>query len=463
MTSPQHIAVIDIGKTNAKLALVDLDTLTEVAVVTRPNVVQAGPPWPFYDVDGHWAFLLNSLATFHRNHRVDAISITTHGACAALLAADGSLAAPILDYEHEYPVEVVAAYDAIKPDFALTGSPKLAGGLNIGAQLHYQFSVDPTLRDRTAQIVTYPQFWGHRLTGVGATDVTSIGCHTDLWNPHEGAFSDLPSKLGILDKIAPVRHPSDILGSILPAIARATGLNPDTPVCVGIHDSNASLYPHIISRGEPASVVSTGTWVIAMSLRGDDGTAMPPLDPARDTLINVNARGQAVPSARFMGGREYEVIQSGQPYAPTKQDVASVLDQSLMLLPSVESGSGPFQSRKMQWLGDEPPIGSGQRAVALSFYLAFMTGTCLELIKGAGPTIVEGPFARNAQYIDMLKAVTDRSVFTSEAVTGTSIGAALLFDHEQTSPITTGSKIEGVAESMSTYVELWKASVQREN
>jgi sugar (pentulose or hexulose) kinase len=463
MTSPQHIAVIDIGKTNAKLALVDLDTLTEVAVVTRPNVVQAGPPWPYYDVDGHWAFLLNSLATFHRNHRVDAISITTHGACAALLAADGSLAAPILDYEHEYPVEVVAAYDAIKPDFALTGSPKLAGGLNIGAQLHYQFSVDPTLRDRTAQIVTYPQFWGHRLTGVGATDVTSIGCHTDLWNPHEGAFSDLPSKLGILDKIAPVRHPSDILGSILPAIARATGLNPDTPVCVGIHDSNASLYPHIISRGEPASVVSTGTWVIAMSLRGDDGTAMPPLDPARDTLINVNARGQAVPSARFMGGREYEVIQSGQPFAPTKQDVASVLDQSLMLLPSVESGSGPFQSRKMQWLGDEPPIGSGQRAVALSFYLALMTGTCLELIKGAGPTIVEGPFARNAQYIAMLKAVTDRSVFTSEAVTGTSIGAALLFDHEQTSPIMTGSKIEGVAESMSTYVELWKASAQREN
>ena len=104
--------------------------------------------------------MLDALATFNRDHGVDAISITTHGACAALLASDGTLAAPILDYEHEYPAEIVADYDAIKPDFAQTGSPKLAGGLNIGAQLHYQFSTDPTLRDRTAQIVTYPQYWG---------------------------------------------------------------------------------------------------------------------------------------------------------------------------------------------------------------------------------------------------------------------------------------------------------------
>lgn len=302
MNNLQHIAVIDIGKTNAKLALVDLDTLTELAVVTRPNVVLDGPPWPHYDVDGHWAFLLDALAAFHRDHRVDAISITTHGACAALLAADGTLAAPILDYELEYPADIVVAYDAIKPDFSLTGSPRMVGGLNIGAQLYYQFSTDPTLKDRTAQIVTYPQYWGHRLTGVAATDVTSIGCHTDLWNPYEGAFSDLPATLDILDKIAPVRHPRDILGPILPHISEVTGLDRNTPVCVGIHDSNASLYPHVILRDEPVSVVSTGTWVIAMSLMGREITAIPPLDPDRDTLINVNARGQAVPSARFMGG-----------------------------------------------------------------------------------------------------------------------------------------------------------------
>ena len=188
MTPPRHIAVIDIGKTNVKLALVDLQSLTEIAVVTRPNTVRPGPPYPHYDTQGHWEFLLKSLGQFHRAHRIDAISITTHGACAVLLDRNGGLAAPILDYEHSYPDEIVAAYDAIKPDFAQTGSPKLSGGLNIGAQLHWQFATDPTLKNRAQTIVTYPQYWGFRLTGVTATDVTSLGCHTDLWNPYAGRF-----------------------------------------------------------------------------------------------------------------------------------------------------------------------------------------------------------------------------------------------------------------------------------
>ena len=452
MTTPRHIAVIDIGKTNAKLALVDLSSLTEMAVVTRPNIVQPGPPYPHYDVDGHWAFLLDALAQFHREHRIDAISVTTHGACAALLDSAGALAAPILDYEHAYSSEVVDAYDAIKPDFAKTGSPKLTGGLNIGAQLHWVFSIDPTLKDRAAQIVTYPQYWGHRLTGIAATDITSIGCHTDLWNPYEGAFSDLPEKLGIRDKIAPVRRPSDILGPILPEIAKATGLAPDTPVCVGIHDSNASLYPHVVSQNGPVSVVSTGTWVIVMSMK-TGGAAT--LDPDRDTLVNVNAYEQAVASARFMGGREFEVIQEGQQVQPTRQDVSAVLDGPRMLLPSIETGSGPFQGRRMQWHGGEPEIGTGQRSTALSFYLALMTNTCLDLVRGAGPTIVEGPFARNPEYLAMLQAVTARPVLTNAAVTGTSIGAAMLLGGDKFAPKLDQSKTNLPLDALRNYAELW--------
>ncbi|MCI2399117.1 FGGY-family carbohydrate kinase [Aliiroseovarius subalbicans] len=452
MTAPRHIAVIDIGKTNAKLALVDLSSLTEMAVVTRPNIVQPTPPYPHYDVDGHWAFLLDALAQFHRDHRVDAISVTTHGACTALLDSTGALAAPILDYEHTYPAEVVDAYDAIKPDFAQTGSPKLAGGLNIGAQLHWLFTTDPTLKERTAQIVTYPQYWGHRLTGVTATDVTSIGCHTDLWNPHKGTFSDLPAKLGVRDKIAPVRRPSDILGPILPEIAKATGLVPDTPVCVGIHDSNASLYPHVVSQNGPASVVSTGTWVIVMSMKAGGAAT---LDPARDTLVNVNAREQAVASARFMGGREYEVIQQGQQVDPTEQDLMAVLDGDCMLLPSVEIGAGPFQGRQMQWHSGEPKAGSGQRSAALSFYLALMTGTCLKLVGGAGPTIVEGPFARNPEYLAMLHAVTARPVLTNAAVTGTSIGAAMLFSDDEFPPELDQVETKLPLDRLRAYADLW--------
>ena len=43
------------------------------------------------------------------------------------------------------------------------------------------------------------------------------------------------------------------------------------------------------------------------------------LDPARDTLVNVNAMGGLVNSARFMGGREYEIIRAGR--APLGHDM----------------------------------------------------------------------------------------------------------------------------------------------
>ena len=53
----KHVAVIDIGKTNAKLTLVDLDDLSEIAVVTHQNTVLPGPPWPHFDVRPNLLFL----------------------------------------------------------------------------------------------------------------------------------------------------------------------------------------------------------------------------------------------------------------------------------------------------------------------------------------------------------------------------------------------------------------------
>ena len=42
-------------------------------------------------------------------------------------------------------------------------------------------------------------------------------------------------------------------------------------------------------------MVSTGTWVVLFAVGGD----LDHLDPARDTLANVDALGRAVPSARL--------------------------------------------------------------------------------------------------------------------------------------------------------------------
>lgn len=456
-----HIAVIDIGKTNAKLALVRPSDLSEFAIATRPNVTVPGPPYPHFDVEGHWDFILDGLSRFHAEHGIGAITVTTHGASGALIAGDGSLAAPILDYEHAGPDEVRYAYDAIRPPFSETGSPRLSMGLNLGAQLYWQFESDPTLHDKIDHLVTYPQFWGHRLTGVFATDVTSLGCHTDLWNPYKGAFSSLAKTLGIAGKIAPPRKPGDVLGPILATVAERTGLAAHTPVYCGIHDSNASLLPHLVALKPPFSVVSTGTWVIAMAVGGTPVA----LDPALDTLANVNAFGDAVPSARFMGGREHDIALAGHQVNPDIAQITDVLTNKTMLLPAVVPQTGPFAGARSRWHGAEPPVGSGQRSAAVAFYLALVTSRCLDLIGHQGAVIVEGPFARNHAYLQMLAAATGSPVTAMEGATGTSSGAALLVTAgkgpEKPAPIARKPD-DGLGVLFSAYVRSWRA-IQKEH
>ena len=449
----RHVAVFDIGKTNAKLALVDLATRTEIAVVTRPNRVLPGPPYPHYDTDDLWQFLMQGLRDLHAAHGIGAISVTTHGASAALLDAGGALAAPVLDYEHTGPDAVAAAYDAIRPGFAETGSPRLPMGLNVGAQLHWQFHRDPGLRKRVASLVMWPQYWGFRLTGARATDLTSIGCHTDLWNPGAGQVSSLVDRLGLSGRIAPTRRPGDVLGTITAQVAALSGLPLETPVATGIHDSNASLLPHLMGRPAPFSVVSTGTWVVVMTVGGNPAT----LDPARDTMINTNARGQPVPSAKFMGGREHDLLRGHRPAVATAADAARVLAQGVMLMPSVVAGAGPFPDRTMHWL-PAPPDAAVQE-VAVGYYLALMTAECLGMTGGIGPVIVEGPFARNRWFLDMLAVACARPVLVSASQTGTAIGAALLFAAPGIALAAADMPPHPVDMALSPYAALWRDRV----
>ena len=165
-----HIAVIDIGKTNAKLALVDPASMTEVAVITRPNRVLPGPPWPHFDLDGHWAFLVAGLTQFHRNFGISAISVTTHGAAAVLLDVTGGLAAPMLDYEHDGPDSVAKRYGWVRPGFAETGSPRLPLGLNVGAQLFWLAEAFPAKSSKARHVLMVAQYWAFRLSGVAASE-----------------------------------------------------------------------------------------------------------------------------------------------------------------------------------------------------------------------------------------------------------------------------------------------------
>jgi len=448
------MAVIDIGKTNAKVALVDLTTLSEVALRRMKNAPLRQAPYPHHDVEALWTFILNSLAALNREQRIDAISITTHGATGVLVSTSGDLALPVLDYEFDGPDRLAADYDAIRPPFAETGTPRLPLGLNLGAQFFWQQKRFPAEFAKAVAMLMYPQYWALRLTGIAANEVTSLGCHTDLWDPWDADFSSLVDHMGWRGLMAPLRPAKDRLGAILPALATRTGLDPQTPVFCGLHDSNASLLPHLLSDKPPFSVVSTGTWVVSMAVGGRQVA----LDPARDTLVNVNALGAPVPSARFMGGREFSVLTEGRSEDWTEADVTDVLARGIFLLPSTQQGSGPFPHHAAGWLNAEG-MTNGQRFVAISFYLAVMTAVCLDLIGADGPAIVEGPFARNRLFVSMLAAATARSVIASEAATGTSIGAALLAS-DRVAAGSRGARFEPPADpAWADYVRMWRAAV----
>ncbi len=458
MSRPSAVAVIDIGKSNAKLALVDQATRGVIAMRTTANTVVNDGPYPHYDVERLWGWIIGGLGAFAKDAEVTAISVTTHGACFALLAGD-QLALPVLDYEFTEPESVRVAYEWARGDFAETLSPDLPNGLNAGRQLYWQSRTYPGEFAGTEAILPYPQYWAWRLTGAKAAEATSLGCHTDLWNPRSGTYSRLAIGEGWDKLFPPLVKPWDTVGTILPDVAQATGLAPTTRVVAGIHDSNASLLPHLLSRPQPFAVLSTGTWMVVFA----PGGSLDGLDPKRDCLANVDAFSNAVPSSRFMAGREFEMIAGGAG-DPTAEAVERTIANRTMALPTFAPGTGPFGASEGRWihrgtaLADPSTLALPTRSAAASIYAALVTETCLELAGAQGPIIVEGPFAKNALFLSVLAQRVPRAVIAWPGATGTTDGAALLAAGPNAKPtrLATPSPVTPLEIDLSAYAREWR-------
>ncbi|MEI2826492.1 MAG: hypothetical protein V9F04_08775, partial [Dermatophilaceae bacterium] len=124
------------------------------------------------------------------------------------------------------------------------------------------------------------------------------------------------------------------------------------------------------------------------------------------TLVNVNALGDPVPSSRFMGGRAFAMLGADPVADIAAADRDAVLDGGIMLLPAVPDDSGPYRGRKAEWRGDARSLGPGGHLYAVSLHLGLMTAVSLKSIGAEGDVIVEGPFARNATFLETLAVVT---------------------------------------------------------
>ena len=269
-THTSLIAVFDVGKTNAKLTLVDPALGQEIWSTRRANNIEQGTACRELDIVGIEAWLLESLRNAPGRERIAVIVPIAHGAAAVLVDRAGEvLVAP--DYEDACFDEVSEEYAAVaRPIFADVLRPACRSGLNLGRQLFYLQTQREDLFQRAAHVLLYPQYWSWRLSGAMAAEVTSLGTHTDLWRPHEQTYSSLARKQGWARMMPPRRSATDRLGRIRPSVAETTGLNATCEVACGIHDSNASYLRFLMDREREAfTVVSSGTWTIVMANRGD--------------------------------------------------------------------------------------------------------------------------------------------------------------------------------------------------
>jgi L-fuculokinase len=402
------IGVLDIGKTNAKLILVEAASGEIVWSIERRSTAVVRSGIRELPVAGIERWLLSGLASAPMKERIHTLVPVAHGAAAVLVSTVGEpLVAP--DYEDPTLETVDESYRTRRDPFETTFSPFLPAGLNLGRQLYYQQERHPQLWSSTAAILLYPQYWAWRLCGVMASEITSLGCHSDLWLPLEGRFSKLATSQRWDTLLPSLRKAGDTLGSISHSVAQITGLPASCRVLCGIHDSNASYLCHRVahSSDERFAVVSSGTWTVIMAHNGD----LTQLREDRDTLANVDALGTPVATARFMGGREYEAIAGGTRAAkyPTYESLVHVLQKRAFATPTFTDASVPDAGWAGKVMSSEE-LDDGERGALATLYCALRVDYLLDLLGASGNVIVDGPFASNPLYGSLLAALRPESL-----------------------------------------------------
>jgi sugar (pentulose or hexulose) kinase len=428
--------VLDIGKSNAKLVLIDAggEVLSSLRTANQP-VADAAHGYTALGVDRLADWLQRGVPELLQGRVPGRISVTTHGAAFCALGDDG-LVLPPIDYEWDGYGDVTAAFDASLSNFAHHGTPRLPLGLNAGRQIDYARKRWPELAAQVRCWLPYPQYWAWWFSGVACSEVSSLGCHTGLWAPEVHGFSDWAVSSGVAARFAPMRHAWDVIGTLRPALAAAWSLPEGVEVVAGVHDSNACLARHL--RAHPdATVVSTGTWCVVMA----PGANTARLAPDRDELVNVAVDGRPVATARFMGGRAFaEICAGADPAGATAEALSTVLAEGWVALPAAPADAA-FAGQHGRVLRHGDAVVRGVAAVPealrpalaalYSAQLAALLVSDLSSHRPVGvpaPVILEGPLALGEAFgLAMASALPGRELFRSvDELEGTARGAWML-------------------------------------
>jgi sugar (pentulose or hexulose) kinase len=444
---PAAVAVLDVGKTNKKVSLYD----RRFNVLGEERTTLESSDFNGIEVENTEALLAwfrTALAKLAKDADVRAIAITTHGATIAVLDQQGKLAHPVISYTAAAGAEIQDEFYAAYGDrIALhkeTSTPDL-GFANMGKSLFLLERRRPDVWTKCRQALFYPAYLGYELTGNTGMEHTYLGNHSYLWNYTKKDWS----RVGV-DLNAPQLFPKTFskpwenLGLLKPEIAAECGVRPDCKVTMGIHDSNANYLPYLAQGYSDFLLNSTGTWCVLM--REASSVELTPGEMEAKVLFNLDALGRPVRTLIFPAGMEYDTFRA---FTDLKDEsnaetVARVLSEKrIFIVPGVlpDASAFPGATARVEIDGATTTVATlkkQQRSpythlgqdyfAALNISLALATRKMLDWCHiGKGTTvIIEGGFAKNKTYCQLLATLCPEQTFTlTDLKEGTSFGAAL--------------------------------------
>ncbi|MCG7349607.1 hypothetical protein [Sphingomonas sp. ACRSK] len=407
------IAVLDFGKTNAKLL-----------VVTRDGAVaferRARPMWHLVDglhvLDdaalGAWAMEALDAAEIASPGTIDGVMVSTHG-CTFALTDETGLVRPILDYEQELPGDLAEAVDAALPPYAETFAPPRPQGFNYGRHLLWLQRLQPDAVDRATAILGYPQYWSWRLGGRQVAEPTYMGCHSHIWAPARGDFASIVDGEGWRGKMPAFARAGEIIGSV-------TLGGRSVAVHNGVHDSNAALAAYRSLGLDRFTLISTGTWVIVFN----PDCPLDALSLADDMYCNVDVDGRAVPTIGFMGGREFDAIAGATDRPVDRAAIQRAIDAGHVALPAF-AAAGPFGGRPGKVTPQDADPAT--RAAIAMLYIALMTDYCLDTIRSDTPIVIDGGLTTGGVLAELIAQLRPAQPVSEGAIReGSAAGAAVL-------------------------------------
>lgn len=295
------IAVFDVGKTNKKLFLFDeqYKIVFERSARFLETVDEDGDPCE--NLESLRLSIFDSLREVFKNpaFEVKSINFATYGASFVYIDEAGNPLAPLYNYLKEYPQELkdqfYNTYGGTAAFSNLTASPVL-GSLNSGMQLYRIKYEKPELYAKIKYALHLPQYLSYLISGEAYSDITSIGCHTNLWDFTKNEYHEWVRKEGVIEKLAPIVAADEVIPAAFPGNNYAVG--------PGFHDSSAALVPYLVNFHEPFILLSTGTWCI--SLNPFNSTPLTAEELENDCLCYLQYEGKSVKASRLFAGYEHE-------------------------------------------------------------------------------------------------------------------------------------------------------------